>query len=246
MKKLLFIVGTHGNEHYSISVIKKLRKEFKSFDYIIGNPKAIKTNVRFIESDLNRVFPGKKCGTYEEKRALKIFNYMQAYDYVVDIHGVPKQKHEPFIILCNEINRVNSFKLAELLPIPKTVIWESLQSKTGPSVKLFKGAGFEIEYGLNNIPKAKYELERTLRIFLENINMQKTKSYKKIIYRVIGKVSELPHILNRNIDSFKPIKAETTEYIPILPYAYKRTKDGCLFVNVEKLSKQKINCYLSS
>ena len=42
------MTATHGNEEFSIPVVKKLAKKFK-FDWIISNPKALRQNKRFVQ-----------------------------------------------------------------------------------------------------------------------------------------------------------------------------------------------------
>ena len=61
-KNLLFTTLTHGDEPIGLNVIKRLQDINKKskINYIISNPKAFSKNIRFIDSDLNRVFPGKK------------------------------------------------------------------------------------------------------------------------------------------------------------------------------------------
>lgn len=247
-RKMLFIVGTHGNESYSIPVVKRLQKEFGSFDYVVGNPKAVESNMRFISSDLNRVYPGKKDGDYEERRAYKIFKKMQSYDWIIDIHGVPDEDHEPFIILCNGINKKDSFEIASLFPIQKTVIWESTtKNKMGASVTYFCGGGFEIEFGLKNKIIAQKNLEQALRLFLTNIQNVKPKKFTKEIFKVTRRVlcEEVTELNPEMIKDFIKITANKKTYIPILPRAYMRMGNNTLFVNVVKLPLKEIEKYLS-
>jgi len=60
MKKILFIVATHGDEKIGVEVIERLRtkKLDRFFDYLVANPKALEKNTRFIDVDLNRSYPG--------------------------------------------------------------------------------------------------------------------------------------------------------------------------------------------
>ena len=246
-RKMLFIVGTHGNESYSILVVKRLQKEFGSFDYIVGNPKAVKSKKRFISSDLNRVYPGKKDGDYEERRAYKIFKKMQSYEWIIDIHGVPDEDHQPFIILCNGINKKDSLNMASLFPIQKMVIWESTtKSETGASVTYFCGGGFEIEFGLKNKIDAQKNLEQTLRLFLINIQNVKPKKFTKEIFKVTERVlcEEVTELNSDIIKDFTTITVNKKTYIPILPRAYRRMGNNTLFVNVIKLSLKQVRKYL--
>jgi hypothetical protein len=57
-------------------------------EYLCGNPRAYRRNVRFTESDLNRSYDTLPAQTYEQKRAQKILQIIREgdYDYVLDIH----------------------------------------------------------------------------------------------------------------------------------------------------------------
>ena len=245
-KKILFIVGTHGNEEYAIPVVERLQEEFGFFDYVIGNPKAVKINKRFTSSDLNRIYPGKKDGDYEERRAYKISRKMQSYDYVIDIHGVPGEDHQPFIILCNKVNKKDSFDVAGLFPIQKTVIWESTtQNELGASVTYFHGGGFEIEFGLKDEIKAQKDLKDVLRSFLKNIQLENPERFAKEIFKVTGRIpcEELTELDPDTIKDFTEITVNKKTYIPILPRAYMRMGNNTLFVNVVKLSDEELKEY---
>ncbi|MBS3094157.1 succinylglutamate desuccinylase/aspartoacylase family protein, partial [Candidatus Pacearchaeota archaeon] len=68
MEKLVIICCLHGNEIYGLEVCK----DQSLFPFILANEKALKENKRFIDSDLNRSFPGKADGNYEERRAFEL------------------------------------------------------------------------------------------------------------------------------------------------------------------------------
>jgi len=84
MKNIAIVVCLHGNEPYGLEVKDKLPSALPVF---IGNPKAIENNVRFTESDLNRSFPGKEDGTYEERLAVDLLKELKKFDYVIDLHS---------------------------------------------------------------------------------------------------------------------------------------------------------------
>jgi hypothetical protein len=88
--RILIIGAQHGDERLGPQLYRFLKKDprrYASVDYLCGNPKAYRRNIRFIESDLNRSFvPNPK--TYEERRAQKILQIIERgkYDYVLDVH----------------------------------------------------------------------------------------------------------------------------------------------------------------
>jgi hypothetical protein len=88
--KILIVGSTHGHERIGLEVIKELKSlniDTNYVDFEIGNIEASKKDVRFIESDLNRVFPGKENGTYEERRAFDLSKKIFQTDVVIDIHS---------------------------------------------------------------------------------------------------------------------------------------------------------------
>lgn len=87
MYKFLVIGGLHGNEPLGLEVYRKLEKlRLPYIDVLYGNKKAIRANKRFIEQDLNRVFPG-NVTSYEGRRAKQIMNTCKKYDFVIDFHN---------------------------------------------------------------------------------------------------------------------------------------------------------------
>ncbi len=54
---------------------------------IFGNPIAHIKDTRFVHENLNRVFPGKEEGNYEERQAFRIMQELKDVDMVLDIHS---------------------------------------------------------------------------------------------------------------------------------------------------------------
>jgi hypothetical protein len=91
-KRILIVGAQHGDERLGPRLDRFLRSDktgrFKNVDYICGNPRAFRRNVRFTETDLNRSYDTLPAKTYEEKRAQKILRIIAQgnYDYVLDVH----------------------------------------------------------------------------------------------------------------------------------------------------------------
>jgi len=94
MNELVFIVGVHGNERVPVRVVKRFC--LKS-DFIIAHPRAIQENVRYLETDLNRSFPGNFGGSVEERLAFKLLPRINKYKRVIDLHTSSCQTL-PFVI----------------------------------------------------------------------------------------------------------------------------------------------------
>jgi len=80
---------THGDEQVGKFLWNNYPYETtKYFKYhaVLCNPEATFLNQRFFEQDLNRSFPGKKDGNYEQKRAYEITKQLQNADFILDIH----------------------------------------------------------------------------------------------------------------------------------------------------------------
>ncbi len=91
MRKILLLGSQHGNELLGDvlhAYIKIHRKELLPFvTFAVGNIRAKKAGVRFIESDLNRSYTGKNK-TYEERRAQRLLRFIKQkkFDLVLDLH----------------------------------------------------------------------------------------------------------------------------------------------------------------
>lgn len=91
MKKILLLGSQHGNELLGdalLGYITAHRKELlPAIVYKTGNLRAKRAGVRFIESDLNRSYNGRRT-TYEERRAGRLLRYITSseFDLVLDLH----------------------------------------------------------------------------------------------------------------------------------------------------------------
>jgi predicted deacylase len=82
---IVIIACMHGDELLGKEVIDLLKGRIDA-RFVIANPHAVERNVRFIESDLNRSFPGSADGTQEERIAHSLLKELEA-DLVIDIHS---------------------------------------------------------------------------------------------------------------------------------------------------------------
>jgi len=113
-KTLAVFAGIHGNEVVGIktldSIISKINISAGKVYFIYANPRAIKKNIRYIDSDLNRSFYGKvNKESYETKRAKELKKILNKCDALLDLHAF-RSSGIPFII-CEK----DSYKLASKL-----------------------------------------------------------------------------------------------------------------------------------
>lgn len=246
MKKnnsILFTVGVHGDEQLPVKVVKsKLKKD----EYLICNKKALQNNIRFIKSDLNRSFPGKSNGVFEEKLPIKLLPHIKD-NFVIDIHTA-RCKTDPFIIL----TKVSSehFCLIKKTGLSKIVIM-SQKFGAGKSLIDFAKVGISIESGSE-------KSRRTIKIIsqiIDSIKNNKKYYHQKLeIYKVFNilQKSNPKEFLNKDICSFKSIKSNSQvtnlgkkinfDFYPIL--ARSKNYPNFLCLMAKKINYQKLNVKL--
>lgn len=224
-KNTLLIAGTHGDEPIGPALLKELssRSNLKNYQTVIGNPRAVKKNIRFTEADLNRAAPGDKDSkVYEVKRAAQLIKLFKKFNQVIDIHETKTNDRIVIIIprLCLE-----SLKLALALDIKTILIWppSAPQTHKGPLVQYAK-SGLEIECGTKKSLKMTLkDLVRIVSKFLKtktdfinnNLELKLSNLKKKEFYLVYDRINprEVKNIILKN---FKPVKTKHDKFTPLL------------------------------
>lgn len=84
------LCGIHGDEKTPFLIAEQLTKikpDKGSVHIFLGvNQQAIQLGKRFVDTDLNRVFPGKSDGNLEERIAHKLVKLLEDMDAVIDLH----------------------------------------------------------------------------------------------------------------------------------------------------------------
>lgn len=154
MEDTAIVVCLHGDEIFGLNLIKRILKKIQVF---IGNPLAIEKRTRFIDADLNRVFPGKEDGNYEEKRAVYLLDKLKKFKYVVDIHSSSADT-ELFGIITKP--NKNKIELCKKLDLGKVVIMSQEFSK-GKAMLDHLDCAVSLEIGPH---ERKENIEETLKI----------------------------------------------------------------------------------
>lgn len=110
---VLFIGGTHGNEHTGIEVVVQLYDALESgrlkatqgmIRLALGNPRAVSAGTRLSDEkrDLNKSFTKNiledtQDDSYEAVRARELRDYIATSDIVIDIHSTQRPTARPFI-----------------------------------------------------------------------------------------------------------------------------------------------------
>ncbi len=241
-KKALVIVCTHGNEQIGFEAFESLSQK-EQYDLMIGNPRALKKNVRFTDIDQNRVGPGNpKSALYEERQVFKVLEKAKKYKYVLDIHGTVANSGI-FTILASKVKNVLHFALQ--LPIEKIVLWENYTSNNGPVVK-FVERGVGIEVGPKHTKKSKQLLASALKEIHKKVPSYKDELSKKEIseltkskefFSVYGSLpkEEIKNHQNKMKD-FVLYKNGKESFYPVMPGEY----GGEVFYKSKKISRKEI------
>lgn len=196
--KVCIIGAMHGNEHIGARVIKLLSKD--GFDgvavkTIIANEKAMDRNVRFIDSDLNRVFPGKRYGNSEERLAYRITNEIKDCDFSIDIHSTYASMPDTIIT-----TKRSAFALARKVPLTHTVLMEPVIAQ-GKSLIDYAKTGVSLEFNRARTPKhVHFVIKRTIMNIKSNSDAKMTKK----IYAVYGTVPKFGK--PAGIKNLEPVK----------------------------------------
>lgn len=206
--KIILNIGTHGNERIGLRVAKEIEKLNINKNTLIiqtANEKAFKLNKRCIDQDLNRSFPGKKDGNYEERRAYELTPIIKSVDIVIDIHSTTSNLKDAFIVTKLDKKTREYVEVIE----PKYV----LNMKATKDTALISQAkvGIAFEYGKDNDPAVIRKITLGIMRLLEylkiiNTNLPKNKIITKY-FDVISTVTKPKgYKLLKKIKNYKLIK----------------------------------------
>ncbi len=208
-KTLAVFAGVHGNETAGIEVVKKMIREIEpdrgTVHFVLANPLAIKNNVRYIESNLNRDFIAKQtASTYEQKRATVLMKLLDDCDTLLDLHAYRSDAKTvlPFAICekrCSDV--VEKFDL----PISISGISSFQDGGTNGYMEKQNKVGIVVELGSIDRPEDFFDLGvRCVEVFLQHYQclegVVSTHSKNKTEYlKVVG-------VYRKNTSSFKFLK----------------------------------------
>ncbi len=234
MKKILIIIGTHGDEKIGGEIVGKLlQSPYKNdFEYMIGNPRAYEKNVRFIDADLNRSYPGNlSSACYEVRRAAINMQKIRGYDYIIDLHEASQGRNDFIIIPQKTFPKRIPWQIIDL---DKVLLWSD---PTGPLGGVVDNE-VELEFGTKSRDR-KSVIEKGVKIVekfiagVKNDNLIKNK--KQTVYRVYGKIEVDDGVKLEKGDELRDFeksmyKGET--FYPLLVNQY--LKDGILCYKMKR------------
>lgn len=202
----------HGDELVGKKIILQLRKmkiKKGTLITIIANEKAMKEKKRFIDQDLNRSFPGKLNGNYEERLAHNILKITKRADFVIDIHSTTTDVKNLAIITKKDKDTLDLAYSIE----PRRIILMKKEIAKKSFINHCK-VGVSLEYGKNYSSATYDNTFNSIMLLLEKekvVDDKKRKSKskcKKIDYYKMKGVAKKTRkdVLMKNVKNFKLIK----------------------------------------
>lgn len=199
---------THGNERVGARVLEALRDiPIKQGTLIlnIANEEAFLSGKRFIDQDLNRVFPGKPDGNTEERLAYELAPLVQAADIVLDIHSTESGLHESLIVTKIDDSTRSVIDFVG----PKRVLVMSISNKH--SLISSAKVGIAFEYGRDRSETTYRETIRGIIRILIGLGMTEGRLRRKKRsgeYYRISRALEKPEgfSVGKDIENFKLVR----------------------------------------
>jgi len=189
MKNLAIVCCLHGNERYGFEVSKN--QSF--FPFFLSNKKAFIENKRFIDTDLNRCFPGKIDGNHEEKLAYNLIKRLKDFYYIIDIHS--SSNNCPMFGIITKPNN-EKIEFAKLLGLKKLVIMPEFFA-SGKALIDFVDCGISIEVGPHNRKENVEEASLLIKNIIENKINEDMEIFE--VFNIIKKSKE--NVLINNFDN---------------------------------------------
>lgn len=128
--EVAIVGGVHGDERSGIRAVRRLREADLNLQrgvaFVLANPAAIAANKRYLDSDLNRAFPGDPNGDSEERIAAQLCEFIENCT-TLSLHGTQSQP-TPFALIHSSHER--EFELAARLPVPHVVDHRGMNEHT--------------------------------------------------------------------------------------------------------------------
>jgi len=206
--KIILNIATHGNEKIGSLVAKEIEKlniDKKVIVTQIANKKAFELNKRYIDQDLNRSFPGKKQGNYEQGIAYELSPIIKSADIIIDIHSTTSELRDAVIVTRLDKKTQEYIKVID----PKYVLVMNM----GGNNALISQAkiGITFEYGKDKdsaaVRKTILGIKKLLA-YLSIINFKSNKiSNKTVYFNVISRISKPEgYKLLKNIKNYKLVE----------------------------------------
>lgn len=163
--EIVVVGGVHGDETGGIRAVRRLREAAldlqRTVAFVLANPAAIDANVRSLDSDLNRVFPGDPAGDREERLAAHLCEFIRGRP-TLSLHDT-RSRPTPFALVYR--TQPGEFDLAATLPVPYIVDHWGVNEQTITTC----GLTVELEVGPQGSDEAAASAEHQTRAFLRGM-----------------------------------------------------------------------------
>ncbi|MFA7191895.1 MAG: succinylglutamate desuccinylase/aspartoacylase family protein [Candidatus Paceibacterota bacterium] len=190
----VIMAGIHGNEPCGVRAFKKLEHKLKiksgKVIFLLGNPVALKDNVRFVEQNMNRMFAEQnkeyteeEKNSYEYRRAQFIKMFLDEADALLDIHST-RNKSLPFVF-----TEGNAFDIVNYFPkeVSRIVININEYEPGGTDGYMYEKdkIGICIECGQHDSKNADKVAIKSIMIFLQKRGHIKDSTKKKLPKEIV-------------------------------------------------------------
>ncbi|MFH0805136.1 MAG: succinylglutamate desuccinylase/aspartoacylase family protein [Patescibacteria group bacterium] len=224
-KSILFLTCTHGDEQFSVPVIRQLERVYPGrFSWLVVNEQAVPLNRRFVEADMNRIAPGYPADQrYEYRRSDEVQRLASKFAVTLDLHGTPAETGL-FAIITNPTPA--NLLLAATLPLERIVVWAPSGTPTQGPVTQFVPCGLEIECGPRDSVSVSGALYRVLeRVVTAGFRFDSQAVRRQQYFRVTGSLP-LDGLTKAEVSSLREFTATTIrdrEFYPLLINRYPGT-----------------------
>lgn len=157
--------GVHGDEPSGVHAVRRLRAADldlrRGVLFVVANPAAVAAGKRFLDSDLNRVFPGDPRGDREHRLAAELCDLLAPLE-TLSIHGTHSRR-EPFALVHR--SQPAEYDLAAGLPVPYVVDHSGVNEGTITTCSCL----VEVEVGIQGTEEAADMAEFQARSFLQRM-----------------------------------------------------------------------------
>jgi succinylglutamate desuccinylase len=166
---LAVVYCTHGDETAGKKAVERLLEEEPSFrkpvKFVFANQKAYREGERFIDTDLNRSFPGDaESSSYEERLAAELMEELKNVK-VLDLHE-SSTSPTPFSLF-------TGLDKQTICSLRKTGVERAVEISYTPGCGINHYGGIEVETGPKNTEKSVKKSLEVLKQFLINNNALK-------------------------------------------------------------------------
>lgn len=214
--KILIIGGMHGNEPLGIKLVKMFQsKHIIGVDAVFANERAIKANLRFVNQDLNRSFPGNmRSKTYEQKRASYLLNFCKKYDLVIDFHNTYCPNNDCTFV--GESASKNLYNISSYFGLKRVIVADyACLNKYAPNC-----ISVEISLDSKAIDAAIWYKRISRLSKMDSVLSTSGVEKFRFVYRMTLEDRDRLNLTKKNLKAFKPISKRLADIMGVKNPAY--------------------------